>query len=228
MFVVCILWDIFIYVHVGCSFLMGTILQRNISFWCRFLWRPISTFRLLWQRKRALWLKFREGRTMSAVVPQTALQTADLTSSVFSCDNPDLAWCLVFSGTDYFHTLPLWEEQRLVRDALCQGPKRGRPKTSRRPLCEKKRMGRGRKRNCLALRVGGVHAEAEEEGGRGLKGEATSDDCHAASECQRPEIVASSERTEDTEQTAALRSSKHRPARPTRQTVKSSSVFRCR
>lgn len=35
--------------------------------------------------------KFREGRMMSTVVPQNTLQTADLTSSVFSRDNPDLA-----------------------------------------------------------------------------------------------------------------------------------------
>lgn len=63
---------------------------------------------------------------------------------------------------------------------------------------------------------------------RGEKGEATSDDCRAASECQSPKIVVSNDQTEDTKQTTALRSRKHRLTHETRQTVKSSSVFRCR
>lgn len=62
----------------------------------------------------------------------------------------------------------------------------------------------------------------------GGEGEAASDGCRAASKCQCPKIVASNNQTEDTKQTTALRSSKHRLTQETRQTVKPPSVFRSR
>lgn len=131
--------------------------------------------------------------------------------------------------TEYFHTPffcgsltsppALWEEQRAVPGTLCQGLKHGQPETSRRPRCEEN--GRGRETLCDT-----------EGGGRrwrgGGEGEAASDGCRAASKCQCPKIVASNNQTEDTKQTTALRSSKHRLTQETRQTVKPPSVFRSR
>lgn len=141
-------------------------------------------------------------------------------SSVFSRGNPDLARCFgifaSFQEQTSFLTPPLWEEQKLVGNTLCQGSERRRPTTPRRPLCEEERMARkgvgegGRKRKRLALRVGGGR------GREGREGEAASDDCHAASECQRrshPESWQSrraDEQTGDTKQTAALTSSERR------------------
>lgn len=66
------------------------------------------------------------------------------------------------------------------------------------------------------------------EGAGGGKGEATSDGWRVASKCQCPKIVASNEQTEDTKQTTALRSSKHRLTHKTRQTVKPPSVSQSR
>lgn len=79
---------------------------------------------------------------------------------------------------------------------------------------------------CVTL-SGGRGGGGGVSGGR-EKGEAASDDCRDASKCQCPKIVASDDQTEDTKQTTALRSSKHRLTHKTGQTVKPPSVFRSR
>lgn len=158
-------------------------------------------------------------------------------------DKPDFKWCFllekllsqvgslqkhinrVFSHSFLLPQSDFTPSPLFVPGTLCQGLKRRQLETSRRPRCEEKRIGEEEKL-CVTLR-------GEEEGGmeggmEGGKGEAASDDCRVASKCQCPKIVPSYDQTEDTKQTTALRSSKHRLTHKTRQTVKLPSVFRSR